>query len=206
MSQVVRRWRKSRGILSLLLFVLLGTHHEARQTKVLGSERLVSVEPLPELDGPMCEPQQMASLQVERLPQTRAVAAPAPAVDRRGVTLNRQPVRTIHDPYATYSAVVVDPIRDEIVLQDENLFQIMTYDRTANTPPKAALTEPKRIIGGSNTKIEFNCGLYVDPKSGDIYSISNDTVDTMVVFSRNQKGNVPPARELFTPHRTFGIA
>jgi DNA-binding beta-propeller fold protein YncE len=102
--------------------------------------------------------------------------------------------------------VVVDPIRDEIVLQDENLFQIMTYDRTANTPPKAAFTEPKRVIGGSNTKIEFNCGLYVDPQSGDIYSISNDTVDTMVVFSRNQKGNVPPARELFTPHRTFGIA
>src|SRR5262249_46691159 len=201
------------GILLLVLTICVGTRYEARQTKVLGSERLVSVEPLPPMDGVMCEnlgsdsPQLMASLQAERLPQTRAVAAaPAPGNDRPGVTLNRQPVRTIHDPYATYSAVFVDPIRDEIVLQDENLFQIMTYDRTANTPPKAALTEPKRIIGGSNTKIEFNCGLYVDPKSGDIYSVSNDTVDTMVVFSRNQKGNVPPARELFTPHRTFGIA
>jgi DNA-binding beta-propeller fold protein YncE len=31
-------------------------------------------------------------------------------------------------------------------------------------------------------------------------------MDTMVVFSRNQKGNVPPHRELRTPHRTFGIA
>ena len=201
------------GILLLVLTICVGTRYEARQTKVLGSERLVSVEPLPPMDGAMCEnpgsgsPQLMASLQAERLPQTRSVAtAPAPGNDRPGVTLNRQPVRTIHDPYATYSAVFVDPIRDEIVLQDENLFQIMTYDRSASTPPKAAFTEPKRIIGGSNTKIEFNCGLYVDPKSGDIYSISNDTVDTMVVFSRNQKGNVPPARELFTPHRTFGIA
>jgi 6-phosphogluconolactonase (cycloisomerase 2 family) len=96
--------------------------------------------------------------------------------------------------------------RNEIILQDENLFQIMTYDRTANTPATATMTEPKRIISGPKTKVEFNCGLYVDPKSGDIYSIANDTVDTMVVFSRDQKGDVPPARELKTPHRTFGIA
>jgi hypothetical protein len=226
MNQVARRWRRSRGILLLVFIASVGTatqfvqsqerrvnRNEPRQTKVMGSERLVAIAPLPALDGPMCESvpadssaQLIASLQAELLPQNRAVAAPAPANVRAGVTLNRNPVRTIHDPYATYSAVVVDPIRDEIVLQDENLFQIMTYDRTANTPPKASLTEPKRVIAGPATKIEFNCGLYVDPQSGDIYSISNDTVDTMVVFSRNQKGNVPPSRELNTPHRTFGIA
>jgi DNA-binding beta-propeller fold protein YncE len=99
----------------------------------------------------------------------------------------------------------VDPIRNEIVLQDENLFQIMLYDRTANTPPSATMTEPKRVIGGPATKVEFNCGLYVDPQSGDIYSINNDTLDTMTVFNRSAKGNVPPTRELHTPHRTFGI-
>src|SRR5262249_19328713 len=112
------------GILLLVLTICVGTRYEARQTKVLGSERLVSVEPLPPMDGAMCDnpgsssPQLMASLQPEPLPQTRSVAAaPVPGNDRPGVTLNRQPVRTIHDPYATYSAVFVDPIRDEIVLQ-----------------------------------------------------------------------------------------
>jgi hypothetical protein len=84
----------------------------------------------------------------------------------------------------------------EIVLQDENLFQIMAYDRTANTPPKAAFTEPKRIIGGSYTKIEFNCGLYIDPPTGDIYSISNDTVDTMVRQRPARPGTVYAAPDV----------
>ena len=61
---------------------------------------------------------------------------------RPSATLNRNPIRTIHDPYATYSAVAVDPVRNEIVLQDENLFQILVYDRSANTPPSARMTEP----------------------------------------------------------------
>ena len=50
------------------------------------------------------------------------------------------PLRVIKDPYPTYSAVAVDFNNGEIVLQDENLFQIMVYDRTANTPPQAAMT------------------------------------------------------------------
>src|SRR5262245_1350914 len=97
--------RVSTGILLLLLTICAGTRYEARQTKVLGSERLVSVEALPPMDGVMYDnplsgsPQLIASLQTERLPQTRAVAArpravaarPAPGTDRPGVTLNRQP-------------------------------------------------------------------------------------------------------------------
>jgi 6-phosphogluconolactonase (cycloisomerase 2 family) len=134
--------------------------------------------------------------------QTRAVAAG----QARNVSLNRPPVRVIKDPYPTYSAVALDLEHNEIVLQDENLFQIMTYDRLSNTPPRATMTEPKRIIGGLNTKIEFNCGLYIDPKTGDIYSVNNDTLNTMTIFSREAKGNVPPTRELATPHRSYGIA
>ena len=116
------------------------------------------------------------------------------------------PIRVIHDDYPTFSAVAVDPIRGEVVLQDENLFQILVYDRLANTPPQAALTEPRRVIGGVKTKVEFNCGLYVDPKNGDIYSVNNDTVDTLTVFSRAAEGNVSADRELRTPHGTWGIA
>jgi DNA-binding beta-propeller fold protein YncE len=86
------------------------------------------------------------------------------------------------------------------------LFQVLVYDRLANTPPTATMTEPKRIIGGLKTKIEFQCGLYIDPANGDIYGVNNDTVDTLVIFSRQAKGDVPPDRELYTPHGTFGIA
>jgi len=82
----------------------------------------------------------------------------------------------------------------------------MVYDRMANTPPTVSLTEPKRVISGHDTKIEFNCGLYIDPKTGDIYSVNNDTLDTLSIFSRNARGNARPDRTIHTPHGTYGIA
>ena len=81
----------------------------------------------------------------------------------------------------------------------------MVYDRLEDTPPRAALSEPKRIIGGKNTKVAMNCGVYVDPISGDIYNVNGDTEDWMTVWTRDQKGNVPASRELRTPHRAFGV-
>lgn len=137
---------------------------------------------------------------------TPSAALPAGEANRKEVELDRAPLRTIRDTYPTYSAVAVDPVRREIVLQDENLFQILVYDRSANTPASAGMTEPKRIISGRRTKVEFNCGLYIDPQSGDIYSVNNDTLDTLTVFSREARGDVPPNRELHTPHRTYAIA
>ncbi len=119
--------------------------------------------------------------------------------------LNRMPVRVIHDEYPTFSAVAIDPVRQELILQDENLFQIMVFDRTAGSQP-GSITQPKRVIGGPKTKVNFNCALYVDVKNGDIYSINNDVVDTMSVFSRESKGDLAPKRALKTPHRSYGLA
>src|SRR6266481_3114683 len=82
---------------------------------------------------------------------------------------------------------------------DQNLFKIWIYDRGAKTRPNQSI-ELKRIIGGLNTKIEFQCGLYIDPANGDIYAVNNDTIDTLVIFSRQAIGNVAPDRELHTPH------
>ncbi|MBI4463887.1 MAG: hypothetical protein HY647_04205, partial [Acidobacteria bacterium] len=110
------------------------------------------------------------------------------------------------DTYPTYSALAVDPNSNEVFLQDENLFGLKVFNRTDNTPPSASFTEPKRILAGLNTKLEFNCALYIDPQSGDIYSVANDTVDTTVIFPREAKGNVNPKREIQTPHGTWGIA
>jgi DNA-binding beta-propeller fold protein YncE len=122
------------------------------------------------------------------------------------VDADRAPVRAIKDSYPTYSAIAVDTNSNEVYLQDENLFGLKVFNRLDNTPPTAAFTEPKRQIGGINTKLEFNCGLYVDQRSGDVYSVNNDTVDTMVVFPRGAEGNAHPMREMETPHGTFGIA
>jgi len=95
----------------------------------------------------------------------------------------RKPERMIRDPYAAYSAVAVDANHDEVVMTDENLFNIWVFDRKVKTSPDQS-SEPKRLIGGLNTKIEFQCGLYIDPANGDIYAVNNDTIDTLVIFSR----------------------
>ena len=173
-----------------------------------GEAQLVSVQALPEADGAICElepasAEEMLLAALQQREQAREASLAANQTQERG---GLKPVRWIRDPYAAFSAVAVDPINNEVVMTDENLFQILVYDRTANTPPSAKMTEPKRILAGLQTRIEFQCGLYIDPKTGDIYAVNNDTVDTLVIFDRNAKGDVPPTRELYTPHGTFGIA
>jgi DNA-binding beta-propeller fold protein YncE len=182
---------------------------EAALRTPAGSPKLIAMQPLSmDSDAPMCEwapasaQETLLAVLQERQAARDASLQASRTIDRSGL----KPIRTIKDPYAAYSAVAVDPVNNEVVMTDENLFQILVYDRTANTPPTATMTEPKRIISGENTKIEFQCGLYIDPQNGDIFAVNNDTVDTLVIFSRQAKGDVPADRELHTPHGTFGIA
>src|SRR6202044_422789 len=78
-------------------------------------------------------------------PQQQQAAADA----KKTVHIIRAPLRTVEDPNPSFSSVAVDVARNEIALEDENLDQIVVYGRLDNTPAQAALTEPKRVIGGS---------------------------------------------------------
>ena len=192
-------------------------------TKVSGPQ-LISVQPLPD-DGVFCESpvenggsalaatmeQQRAQMQLASLmagaPQQQATASsPAPGTAAKAAVAARKPLTMIRDNFAAYSALAVDPTHNEIVMVDENQFSILAYDRLANTPPRAALTEPKRVIQGLSAELEFSCSIYVDPVNGDVYAVNNDTLGKTVVFSREQKGNVAPMRELVTPPFVYGLA
>src|SRR2546430_17708663 len=72
--------------------------------------------------------------------------------DRKPVVIERAPLRFIKDPNPSFSAVAVDSDSNMLVVADENMFRIMEYDRRDSTPPRARLTEPRRIISGTNTK------------------------------------------------------
>ncbi len=179
-----------------------------------GYPQLVSIVPLPEMDGEMCQwaPASASTTLAAALLQqpsaggaTRASDQAIPTEAAKAEVAKRKPLRVIKDPYFAYSSVAVDVQHNEVVLTDESLFNILVYDRLENTPPNATMSEPKRMIGGEKTKIEFQCGLYIDPVNGDIYAVNNDTVDTLVIFDRQAKGDVLPTRELVTPHGTFGI-
>src|SRR5262249_3220959 len=143
---------------------------------------------------------------MEGLQQDLSATAGSSSIDSRtAIDADREPVRVIHDEYPGYANVAVDTNSQEVYLQDENTFGIRVFNRLDNTPPRAAFTEPKRVLGGLDTKLEYNCGLYIDPHNGDVYSLASDTVDAMVVFPRGAQGNIKPMRELTTPRATFSM-
>ena len=197
------------------------------------SPRLVSVQQLPDA-APMCEwnetggaeprliaslgqenlfsaiqqdssPILMAALQqgIADLPNTEEQEREAREARAKGA---RIPLRTIRDTAPTYSAVAVDVNSDEVILQDNNLWSYRVFDRLSKTPKDDETTKAKRIVHGDKTALQFNNGLYVDPVTGDIFSVESDTGDKMVRFPREASGEVSPKAILHTPHRVYNIA
>jgi DNA-binding beta-propeller fold protein YncE len=124
----------------------------------------------------------------------------------RAAIAERKPARVINDPNFAFAGVAVDPVRNEVILADENISALVVYDRLTNTPPGAERSEPKRVIEGDKTFLEYANAVYVDPDTGDIMGVNNDTMNWMPVFGRDAHGNVAPKRKLDTPHTTYGIA
>ena len=175
--------------------------NENHLTDLAGAARVISVDHMPEMDSQMCElPAPMSRAAYAKQRATAAATTGANEAAPRG------PVRAIADPYGLFSAVAVDVANNEVVLQDENHYRVLVYDRTVNTPPGATMTEPRRVIAGGQTGMMLNSGMYLDPKNGDVYTVNNDSVDSTVVFSRQASGNVKPIRNLHTPHGSYNVA
>ena len=125
--------------------------------------------------------------------------------DRKPIVLERAPLRFIKDPNPSFSGVAVNSEHNMLVITDENLFQILEYDTHENTPVQSRFSEPKRIISGTDTRAEMMCGVYIDPKTREIYVMNNDTQSYIPVFAPDAKGNAKPERYL-DGVRGFGIA
>jgi hypothetical protein len=128
------------------------------------------------------------------------------AQDTTTLDLNRPAVRELLDTAPIFSSVGVDDVRNEVYLQDSNLWSIRVYGRTDNAKPGDPPTEPRRIISGDNSQIQFNSCVWVDPGSGDIYSVENDTGDSIVVFPNRATGDPKPTRKLHVTHRAQSMA
>jgi 6-phosphogluconolactonase (cycloisomerase 2 family) len=127
------------------------------------------------------------------------------ALDAANVLTGPRDSRTLADTYPTYTSIGVNLQTDEVVLQDNNLWSTRVFNRLDNTPAGAEMTQPKRVIQGRTTLIQYNNGLYIDQKNGDIYSVESDTGDRMTVFTKDANGNVAPKRELHTIHRAYAM-
>jgi len=133
-----------------------------------------------------------------------AAAAQLPDGNARLAAAAREPLRFIQDTYPAFSSIAVDPVRNEIVVTDENRFRIFVYDRLAATPASAPATTPKRVISGLNTHTQYASDVYIDQPTGEIYVINNDTVHNTTVYGRNANGDSQPDREFIVMQGNFG--
>jgi len=169
---------------------------------------LISIQETPEI-GDSCE----------RPVRTSPVAAPehslfedfgetpVHAQDSGGtVDVTRPPVRDILDTAPIYSSVGVDLQRNEVFLQDSNTWSIRVFSRMDNAKPGEPPTEPRRVISGPKSDVQFNSCVYIDPQNGDVYSVENDIGDTIVTFANNATGDPEPKTKLKVTHRAFAMA
>ena len=128
------------------------------------------------------------------------------ADDTDTISVDRPPVRNIWDTAPVFSSVSVDNVRNEVYLQDSNRWSIRVFGRLDNAKPGDPPTEPRRVISGTTSDVQFNSCVWVDPGSGDIYSVENDTGDTIVVFNNKATGDPEPLRKLKVVHRAQSMA
>ncbi|MBA2303739.1 MAG: beta-propeller fold lactonase family protein [Acidobacteria bacterium] len=200
-----RRWPRLLGAGALTSGLLLSAGHSSNLAADRYEHgRLVKVTALPDMDNTVC----MLPSAVQRAERATEYQS-----ERPGLPLGTEtqvfaggPQRRVQDKYPAFAAIAVDPQRNEVIVTDENLFQILAYDRLENTAAGAEASKPKRVISGDNSLIEFQSGLYLDPANGDLFAPNNDTVDTLVVFRQGAEGDVQPKRALHTPHGTFNMA
>src|SRR5262249_30345213 len=100
--------------------------------KPAGAPQLVSVEPLPSADGETCQwmpasvsSKLSAALTEAMLQEEDSESASSAKKGSAAVgNADRKPARTIRDTFPTYSAITVNLQKDEVLMQDENLFGI----------------------------------------------------------------------------------
>jgi len=183
----------------------LSTIHRLRS----GSARLISIEEIADV-GDACYRPVGAEPRPGPSPAESLFSVFEPASvyaqDSAGpAEANRPPVRQIVDTAPIYSSVGVDTVRDEVYLQDSNLWSIRVFSRLDNAKPGDPPTEPRRIIKGVNTALQFNSCVWVDPAVGDVYSVENDTGNIIAVYPREATGDFTPKRTLKVTHRAYAM-
>jgi len=189
------------------VFVLGSSAADHLWRRVTGSARLVSIEDVK--DDPEACLRDAGETSPGGGPNLFAAfgAAEVSAQDNGGtVNVDRPPVRTLRDTAPIYSSVAVDDKRNEVFLQDNNLWSIRVYGRTDNAKPGTPPTEPRRVIAGNDTDVQFNSCVYIDPINGDVYSVENDIGDVIVTFEHDATGNAKPIRKLSVTHRAYAMA
>ena len=132
------------------------------------------------------------------------LAGPAALVLFSQLSGNLAPLRQVRDRFPVFADVAVDPESNIVAVTDENLFSLRTYDRDLVSNDVA---DPRTVITGNRSRVDFVCGVALDPINKEIYTVNNDTAADMLVFKYDARGNVPASRTLrAAPVSTWGVA
>ena len=139
------RWLVVTGVLAATAMVwTTDTESLGTNTQTFGRDRIVSWTSLPST-GAAALPTGAAC---PWPPGEMAGAAAFQGRSRGGAARDAEPgaaitpTRVIRDRFPSFSSIAVDPSRDQVVVTDENLFQILFYDRTENNGPSQIATPP----------------------------------------------------------------
>ncbi len=123
------------------------------------------------------------------------MAHPQIAVFARLADKNAQPVRKIEGQTTllgrTMHGLGYDEVHDEFVVPQQFAQAILTFAGDANGE-----TAPRRVIQGSNTRLEAPDRVAIDGVNNEIYVPEGDAI---LVFDRMANGNVAPKRVLEGP-------
>src|SRR5437773_12226098 len=86
------------------------------------------------------------------------------------------PLRQVRDRFPVFADVAVDPESNIVTVTDENLFSLRTYDRDLATNDVA---DPRTVVTGNRTSVDFVCGVALDPVHKEIYSRNDDSASYM---------------------------
>ena len=132
------------------------------------------------------------------------VAGPAGLVLFSQLGSDQAPLRQVRDRFPVFTDVAVDPDSNIVAVTDENLFSLRTYDRDLVSGDVA---DPRTVITGNKSRVDFVCGVALDPTNKEIYTVNNDTAADMLVFKYDATGNVPASRTLSPAAvSTWGVA
>ena len=133
-----------------------------------------------------------------------AISGPAALVVFSQLGGGLAPLRQVRDRFPVFTDVAVDPDSNIVAVSDENLFSLRTYDRDLVSNDVA---DPRTVITGNKSRVDFACGVALDPINKEIYTVNNDTAADMLVFKYDATGNVPASRTLTpAPVSTWGVA
>lgn len=178
------------------------SEREGSQQQPTSAPRLVSVQEVTD----MCQPADLIAGLDTLFAPLQAATLHAAQTNGETTVVSRQPLRQIRDTDPMYSALALDLKHDEVVMMDPNYWAFRVFNRLDNTPPNAARTEPKRVIVGPQSNVQYVSHVYVDPENGDLYGVENDTGDSIQVWAHGADGNVTPKRKLNIVHYGYALA